>query len=718
MGTRWLLVSCLLGLSLICLWGDQAAAVVTVATNDGMVLTLNNDGSWNSLSVDGNSIPQNSYPGGFRVEPWEGHSGSSQIPGDRKYYFAATSILGTATQEGANARLVGSAQGLNFNLLLTGGGPYIKVDGTVTNPSGNDRIFVVYFRVPVDAKNWSWHNDIGATQTVDSRNWFFNGYAFQQARHKQLSDNPWGSITKTTSPKMGLTLAPLFSPPQAYALMYYYKSGFSIEFELGTSALTTKHPNTADFHFVFYKHNPDWGQRSAVARYYGFFPAWFAKTSLDGNWMDEYGNYPNNPADFAIQYYETDHWNTQWALDNGIYSCKYAEPWCQHILHTWDGSALEQKALDIPDNWGLAPYGKGIPTAEAAQTAILCTARHPDQTYIGPDESMWDDPDWGEGVSSRYITNPDPEIPNWRSFTFKGQPSRNRAQSVAYWLWYRDWGQDPQGPGDVNDGLYLDSLGNWWSGWTIVKNYTTQHYAYYDYNLIIDHVLGTPAMCATFSNVEYLEYTHAQMALENRVVMANAGDNVEGSTVFELAGCAPYLDMIADEDFRTGYLHHNRVMRQIAGQKPISYLNNARSESAILELMPYGAYPGFADGSSWESYRTLYSKYMPILNVCTAAGWQPITNARTSSTAMLLERHGPEPGGNVYFVLRATSRASTTITVNSTEMGWPTYPSVTVTELINGGAVATSYDASGNLVINCGTVIRNTNRVYKIDPNW
>jgi len=613
-----LLAACL---SLVC--ASAASATVSVATNDGLVLTLNNDGSWNSLTVDGISIPQTSNPAGFRVES------APDVPGHREQYFAGTGIVGTATQEGANVRLLASAEGLDFDILLIGGGPYIEVDGSATCPSAQDRTFIVYFRIPVDANGWLWHEDIATTDTIDTRNWFFNPYVFQQQRHPQLSDNPFGSITKTTSPEMGLSMSPFFYPPCAYALRYHDDTGFMIEFELGTSARTTKHPNSADFHFVLYQHDPEWGQRSAQDRFYGFFPQWFQKVARDGNWMDDYGIHPTDPQDFSIVWFETYLWDTPWVTDNDMYGCKYTEAWCEHIV--WDESEIEQKALDIPENDVWPPYGKGQSTKEYAQSAILSTSRHPDQGYIGPDESIWDDPDWGEGVSHRWITNPDVEVPNARNFTINGQPGRNRGQSVEYWGWYREWGADP-GPGDLYSGLYHDSVGNWWSGWTIVKNYADDHWDYYDYNLIIDYDRDLPAMCATYSNVEHLKRAYEQMALEGRMVMANSGDNQEGQTAYELFMCAPWLDMIGDEDFRTGKDHNNQMLRSIAYQKPVSYLMGGRTEAAILELMPYGVYPGFEDGSSFDSYRPLFTQYMPCL-LYTSPSPRDRTRSRMPSSA-------------------------------------------------------------------------------------
>lgn len=193
---------CLVSAALVLLLVSPAAAV-TVATDDGLSLTLNSDGSWNSLTVDGNPIPQTANPAGFRVEPFEG----KDISYRRDVYFPATPIVGAATQEGSNVRITATADGLDWDILLTGGGPCISVDGTVTNPYGTDRIFVVYFRIPVDANGWLWGEDIGSNQTLDARSWFFNEYVFQQARHKCLSANPFSSVTKTSDPKMGLSLS-------------------------------------------------------------------------------------------------------------------------------------------------------------------------------------------------------------------------------------------------------------------------------------------------------------------------------------------------------------------------------------------------------------------------------------------------------------------------------------------------------------------------------
>ena len=83
-----------------------------------------------------------------------------------------------------------------------------------------------------------------ATQTIasGSSNWYITPFHFWQQRHPDLSQNPFATITKTASPAMGLSLAPMFVPPQAYVTEYNSQGGFWIEFEMGTTNKTTQAP--------------------------------------------------------------------------------------------------------------------------------------------------------------------------------------------------------------------------------------------------------------------------------------------------------------------------------------------------------------------------------------------------------------------------------------------------------------------------------------------
>ncbi len=234
-----------------------------------MTLTLNSDGSWNNLTVNGTSIPTLAgVTGGFVMYLTDGII----IPYTRNTFYTGTPVRGSATQNGSNINFSGSANGVNFNITLTGGLPYIKVDGTATG-GGTDHSFILYFRIPVEANNWKWWDHINASRTISDgggANWYFVNSHFHQARHPDLSDNPFGAIDTSN---MGLSLTPVFYPPQAYAIQYNSQGGFWIEIEMGVTYKTTRHPNQASFSFIMYQHDPNLGGPQRGARVYSFFPS-------------------------------------------------------------------------------------------------------------------------------------------------------------------------------------------------------------------------------------------------------------------------------------------------------------------------------------------------------------------------------------------------------------------------------------------------------------
>ena len=150
-GTLLLLLALLLGAAF------PALANVSVSTTDGVTLTLTNTGAFSSMTVNGNTVPTLAgVNGGFYIVPMDG----VVIDPNRNTYYAGTQITGTASQSGNVVTVTGTAQNQSFSITLTGGLPYIKVDGTVTG-NGTDHAFLVDFRLPVNANNWTWCNGSG-----------------------------------------------------------------------------------------------------------------------------------------------------------------------------------------------------------------------------------------------------------------------------------------------------------------------------------------------------------------------------------------------------------------------------------------------------------------------------------------------------------------------------------------------------------------------------
>ena len=582
-----------------------AAANVSVSTTDGVTLTLTNTGAFSSLTVNGNTAPTLSgVNGGFYIVPMDGVS----IDVTRHTYYAGTQVTGTATQSGNVVTITTSAvQNQTFTITLTGGLPYIKVDGTVTG-NGTDHAFLVDFRLPVNANNWTWCNaiapgvwsgsvnDYQTISTSSNSNWYFANDAFYLEKHPQLSKNPYGTITAynvSGVSNMGISLTPLFFPPAAYAIEYNKQTGFFIEFELGTTSKTTLHQNTADFHFVLYQHDPVWGNRSAVQRYQGFFPSWFERTVTGGDWFVDPGesNMPATPEDFRMKFSETCSWQDSYYNSHGILQMRYSEPWAWHefTVAPW---VMEPRALDVSGNWGCTNYcpdsNRGYKDIIPAQAVLNSAFENPDGSYLPQtDPATWDN----ESGHWRWVMDPDPDQTGWRTdFT----PGETRNSLAMFHEWYDKWGQDPT-PGEVFAGLYYDSAVGYWTGWAIAHDFNPNHWGTYTYSPGIywgSYGNGLVCMWAPMDNVKLEHAAHAQMRLEGRPVMANMGGG------FGNAMQAPFLDMWGNETpIESETIADQSIMRVHAGTKPLSYLyatsgHPVTANADMLSVLPYGIYPG------------------------------------------------------------------------------------------------------------------------------
>ena len=364
---------------------------------------------------------------------------------------------------------------------------------------------------------------------------------------------------------------------------------------------------------------------------------------------------------------------------------RYQETWAIHITYT-DPMVAENNAVDVASNHnvcGPCP-NRGWQRDDQSDAILLSMVQQPDGYPVGPDEpGSWRDTDaW------RWMMNPDPEISNFRNLN----PGRNRSQLSEFQEWYYQWSTAPTDPSTQHfSGEYHDSLGSW-VGWEAVWNFNPNHWATYDYNAVPywgRYGNGMLAMWHTFSCVEHMKYTYEHMRRMNRPVMGNSSAN------FNLPFVVPYLDYVgACEDYDCGSSMQNMaIVRALSGTKPAGYALSAsggpQDETMLRQCMVFGVWPGcgsLAAGTTWEGLRSLYQTYMPRFDELDAAGWSPITGATASNTSMLLERFGPDSSGNIFYVLRAPSAGSCTVTVNSADLGWSSSPNVTRDRQVRRGS--------------------------------
>ena len=161
----------------------------------------------------------------------------------------------------------------------------------------------------------------------------------------------------------------------------------------------------------------------------------------------------------------------------------------------------------------------------------------------------------------------------------------------------------------------------------------------------------------------------------------------------------------------------------------MSYLYGAGNYVSITEqnlqgLLLFCVWPGWINGDS----KTLWDQYMPIFTTLDAAGWNalPLATATSTSGTVDVERFGPDASGAQYFTVggpplgnggtHPAAAQGVTVTLNHADLGWSSNPNVTVTSLF-GTAPSTSYDGSGNLVLNFGTLNSESTDVVKVVYN-
>ena len=224
--------------------------------------------------------------------------------------------------------------------------------------------------------------DYQTINTSSNSNWYFDVRVFHFSGIRELSKNPYGTITAynvSGVSNMGISLTPLFYPPAAYALEYNAQTGFFIEFELGTTAKTTRHPNIADFHFVLYQHDPKWGQRSAVQRYQCFFPDWFERTVVGRELVcgaadatahaAATGTATTRPlaGDFRLKFEETTQWDDSFTQQYSIMPMRYQEPWGWHVNSSSDP---DSPAMMEVRPWTMTATGPASAALRRASVAI------------------------------------------------------------------------------------------------------------------------------------------------------------------------------------------------------------------------------------------------------------------------------------------------------------------------------------------------------------
>jgi len=622
--------------------GMVSKPVAKLATKDGLQLLLGKSGEVAQLSVDGKVLGSASpvVPTGLLVRDVTRPDEPPKMVG------------GTVAQRGAEAHQSARLTDLGLEVFAThkSVGNWLEISGRVSDLRKEDRAITVYFALPVIKGQWQWWDSMSSSRTEADEAGELHylergmGYGLNGAHSKY----PLGALTLPD--QGGLVLAIRMDEPAVHRIVYNPMLGlFYIAVDLGLvpeKRIDGSPLWEAPFRFLLYRCDHNWGFRSALHRYYGFFPQFFAKrVKREGGWY-VWGNMAETEgaleAGFAFHWGPRDEKAIKWDNEHGTLALFYIEPQTYqqshqdfdqspsfkdvvmrlHKLAEGDPEELERVAKTSYRVYPLAHTDEDLKQRirETAQV-VLRSLNHDasDRPYVGIGRYGWMQNRWGAIMSCNLV----PALPEG-----KGWFNIHRVILPAV--------EAMEKAGASYDGIALDSFGGY--GNASYVNYRREHFRYSRLPLSFSALDHMPVQVAFFTTVEWLKELAEVARKRGWVLMANCS---WGTTPGWLTFAAPYLDIFGAE-------HHQFAdpdfIRAIAYQKPCTDLPyTPRPEWEVAWHLLHGIFPGH--GNDLQILR----KYAPLLQELAKAGWQPVTGVWAEPNFIRIERFGD--GKKVYLVV-------------------------------------------------------------------
>jgi len=586
----------------------------------------------------------------------------------------STRVELTPHMKGESVVLLGAAPGLDLEIeaAFTSQADYIAVDGIVRDTAGQDRALRVEFRLPVDARTWTWWDDIAESRAIsDSGRFAYCGSEVSLGRGRDVSVFPFASLTGNG---VGLSLAQRVEQPRLFRISYDQAAGYCLDYNLGLAAETRKFPSSASFHFLIYRHDPVWEMRAAAKKYYDLFPGHFqVRARRQGLYC--YGipaDLPNlEDFGFCFDLAGFSHRARKPLQELGVYLLVHPMGTEAHLRwpkgYDWgtnDGrpglKEIEDVVLTARPEYKKERAWRGLTgrydsaTFEDNRQRVMNSAVH------GPDGRFRLYP-YNETIEF-IATSCDPEI-----------PSPNMAEGERrYYIGRHEL--SAAAAGSEIDGVDFDNivLG---AGRTF-ENFRREHFRYVDHPLIYD--LRTRRVCIQtgINFYEFVQQIADEMHAQGKLCTGNLGHDPHTQTFF-----GHLLDKHGGEITYDAPTRHLRGYRMMAYQKPVSHIvypgtvAAGQEETVMHRWLAFGHFPAiselaYSSGSDFEQGRPLYKRFMPVMQRLAQAGWEPITHATVSGEGLFVERFGEWTDGDLQFTVHndADRPAAGTLTIDKTAL--------------------------------------------------
>lgn len=607
----------------------------TVTTQDGLALTVR-DQVPTRLRVGGQDVTFRS-PAGFLARDY---AASSDF-----FAFQQGRCAGLGLRLDARFRTEAKA------IVVEG---QVQMDGVRTNFS--DRAITLVFALPVDATGWTWGDDLRTGRRIDGKGEWINAIDVKAGANGKMSRYPLAAIWEG---RIGLALGVDMEQPSQYRLVYHAgQKQLLVAYDFGLAPETRPIPGGAAFRFVIYRFDPAWGFRAALQRFYEVFPQHFAKRSQrEGVWMP-FTDIARVPGfeDFGFAFQEGAP-NVAFDDAHQIASFVYVEPMSHWLPMPVEVPRTYQGAMAV-----LQGDLAGQRSAELRRMAAA-TLSSGVQNVDGRFGHYLQKAPWCDG--GVFFLNPLPGIATNAASPATKYTAMRDAIDAAF---ARHAPPRASAQADAGlDGVYLDSL----EMAAEELNYRRDHFGASRVPLVFD-AQGRVCQMTMFNTWEFARDTALSMHRQGKLLFANGA-------LWKYSFPAAQLDVLGTE---VNWLREGRyepdsdaVMNQrraLSFQKPYCLLLNtdyAQFGTVMVEkffqrCLFYGIWPGFFDQEAaskdpyWTSARKWYErdrpafkKYIPLLREITAAGWQPITGARSDNPRLWLERFGPGAGDRDYLTV-------------------------------------------------------------------
>ncbi|HDN51077.1 MAG TPA: hypothetical protein ENG06_04810, partial [Thermoplasmatales archaeon] len=597
----------------------------------------------------------------------------------------------------------GNFNGLDFVSSYESKGNYMEINGEIKG-DGTEKAIDVYFLLPVDAIQWKWWDDMRNWQQIDNGLYEMVVNA-DESSYLPLSPYP---ISAITNEDVGLSIATPLSEPRIFRIFYDASlKAFGISFSFGLSPLTTF--NSANFTIYLYRCDAEWGFRSALDRYYTFFPGYF-NCSIDLKFM----NCTGELVDFGIRAVQGHFHNENQAKllpgynENNVYTTEYTLPTQfepKSLQGIYEPSPDYEGFMDLIDYYAKNGSYFIKMKAQAAKNSTMSDMNG--DIILG---SIIRGPNWAPDTwVGRIPLNTDPELPGFNIATMMLQTIQLAFENAEKY-------QATLNGVEIDNFMkmcrYIDA--------------NESRFQYADFPLVYSPNNFEPGIHDMSSMVEYLKYL-SEWLDKNEPGTKITGNCIEmGVASFGfpyLAGLPFEMGSLTGWNFNDIELNYRRSMayHKMVSAHQCSKMYDEHGNvimpyvyEFINESMFYGIHPimkdDFFENSNYEIARPIYKKITPIVDELFLAGWEPVTYARTTG-GIWIERFGD--GSNVYY-FTVRNNGSATIGYDITIEGEKLriMEDVNIMEMLSNANISYEYN-NGNIIIH-DTIGAKETKIFKI----